>query len=80
MNALSVRRTWIVREGRDGRDLFCVYAASMPEARRSASESLDRIGANVAFTVHATPAQQLPDGLTSGRNLYAAAFEALPAA
>ena len=83
MLAITANRVWIVRKGHsgDGPALFCVYAPSMDAARASASDSLDRAGMDPAFTVHATtPGERLPDDLTFGRNLLAAAFTALPAA
>lgn len=83
MLAIHVNRTWVVRKGHtgDGPNLFCVYAPSMTAARASASDSLDRAGLDPAFTVHATaPGEALPADLTFSRNLYAAAFTALPAA
>lgn len=84
MNSTTpTNRTWIVREGSTGTGagLFCVYAATMVEARASASGSLDRAGVSGPFTVHATrPGQELPAVLTFARNVYTVAFAALPAA
>lgn len=79
----AARRTWIVRKGDtgDGPDLFCVYAATMSEARQSASDSLDRAGMTTPFTVHALrPGQELPADLTRARNVFVDVFSALPAA
>jgi hypothetical protein len=81
--APATRRTWVVRKGDtgDGPDLFCVYAATMEAARSSASDSLDVVDAQVAFTVHAlADGQELPADLTLARNLFSDVFTALAAA